>query len=110
MGLEITFDCRAYNGKLPNLEFGVHLILRDGCAVDLSENPQNLSEAQRKSLELAKTDDKRKHRLCYLPCKLVDNLFDSHGNFKVSCPTCGNDYVLTREQYERAYNNFARGE
>jgi hypothetical protein len=109
MALEISFDCRAYReDKLPNLEFGVHLILSDGCMIDL-EGMEGLSEAQKQSLNAVKRDDRRKRFLLYQNTKLVDRLFDLQGVLKVFCPTCENEYLLTRSDYQEAYERFGRG-
>lgn len=111
MALKISFDCRAYKeDKLPNLEFGVHLILSDGCMIDLKGiEGEGLSEAQRQSLETVKRDDKKRRFLLYQNTKFVDRLFDRHGVLKVFCPTCESEYVLTREDYEEAYDRFGKG-
>ena len=111
MGLNVSFDCRGYNeDKLPNLDFGVHLILSDGCIINLEDKTENLSEAQKQALEVVKRDDRKKRFLLYRNTKFVDRLFDSQGIFTVYCPTCDNEYSLTRQEYEEAYAKFARGE
>ena len=107
--LEISFVCRGYDGKKPNLALGAHFILSDGCMVDLSTE-EHLTPVQRQSLESAKGDDRRKRRLAYLNTKLADSLFDINGTLRVFCPTCEKEHVLTREQYLEAYERFTRGE
>jgi hypothetical protein len=109
MALKISFDCRAYKeDKSPNLEFGVHLILSDGCMIDL-KGIEGLSQAQKQSLETVKRDDRKKHFLLYQNTKLLDRLFDPQGVLKVFCPTCENEYILTRQDYQEAYERFGRG-
>jgi hypothetical protein len=108
-GLEISFDCRVHDGRKPILSFGAHLILSDGCAVDLGTG-DSLTSIQRQSLELAKGDARRKRRLAYLNTKLAASLFDINGTLRVFCPTCETEYTLTIEQYQEAYERFTRGE
>lgn len=110
MGLNISFDCRAYKEKLPNLEFGVHLILSDGCMIDLEEGNSNLTQAQKQYLDYIKKGNRKKHSLLYLNTKLVDRLFDVQGILKLFCPTCGNEYTLNRQDYQDSYEKFGRGE
>jgi hypothetical protein len=100
MGLEIRFV------KRPSVRIGIHLIVDDGCEVNLNSSKQ-ITDDQKHALESYNEPDRGKH-LFYLNKSVTDVMIEG-GPLKLHCPTCGNNYELTPQEYHSAFKNFTEG-
>jgi hypothetical protein len=100
MTLKISYDCNKTlaNGN-PDPEEGIHLILTDECYEGLEKEIGNLSEEEKEKI-------RKEKRLCKMNVKYAINMFGYNGEQKVLCPSCGNEYILTRNQVVNSYNKY----
>ena len=100
MGLDIRFM------KRPSIGDGIHFVVDDGCEVDLN-NSEQITEAQKEAIEGYNEPCRGKH-LFYFNKSVTDMMIDG-GPIKLHCPTCGNNYEVTPQDYHSAFRIFQEG-
>jgi hypothetical protein len=109
-GLKISFDCTIYVGGKPDINQGAHISVNDGCKVDLESNVNQISEEQRDSLDGrggSPREEKFGKNLFYMNLRWLKFVFEGcRKGIPLHCPTCGKDYILTKEDYESALKEF----
>ncbi|MDO8516861.1 MAG: hypothetical protein Q7S33_01940 [Nanoarchaeota archaeon] len=111
MTLDITFHVGMYSDEhkpLVKSARDVHVIMNDGCEIFLDESDIQLTEAQRDNIKAMRNSDSRKQFLFYMNKGLVDKwYFDTdEGKLEIHCPKCSQNYIITKEEYDSAYQKF----
>jgi hypothetical protein len=97
MGLNIRFV------KRPSVGHGIHLIVDDGCEVNIN-NADDITELQRFAMDGYNDPSKGRYLLYFNKC--VTDVLIEDGPLNLYCPTCGNHYELTPEDYAVAFMKF----
>ena len=97
MALKIEFD---------NSGGEIHIIIRDGCQVQLDPEDRRLSDLQR---VCAQQPGLRRFLLLENINLTKEFRFDPETEFELFCPTCETRYVVTREMYNAAIEDFNQG-
>ncbi len=78
---------------------GPHLLVSDGCKVDLTRDQECLSDEQLEGIDPYYDDRLRRAKyLLYLNIAITDILF-LRGEISVRCPVCETTYTISSEQY-----------
>lgn len=97
MGLDIRFM------KKPSIGTGIHLVVDDGCDVNLN-NLDQITEEQKAAIGGYNEPRRGKH-LFYFN-KSVTDMMISGGSIRLHCPVCGHDYEVTPQDYHFAFRRF----
>ena len=96
MALKIEFD---------NSGGEIHIIIRDGCQVQLDPEDRRLSDLQR---VCAQQPGLRRFLLLENINLTKEFRFDPEIEFRIFCPKCETWYVITQKQYTRELADFSR--
>ena len=96
MALKIEFD---------NSGGDIHIIIRDGCQIQLDPEDKRLSNLQG---VCAQQPGLRGYLLYENIYFTPEFRFDPEKEFRIFCPRCETEYVITQEMYTRGLENFSR--
>ena len=98
MSLKIHFD---------NSGGDTHIIVRDGCSVWLNPEDLNLSGYQR----VCAQQQGLRGFLLYENIYIMEEFhLKSEENFRIYCPSCNTEYIITKDKYESALEAFCKSE
>ena len=100
MGLEIKFL-----ESPPIFGPSYHLVIDDGCEVDLNTSG-NITSEQKVAIDGWADYDRGRH-LFYLNKQVTDEMI-KRGAINLRCPACKNQYKLTPEEYDLAFKKFLK--
>ena len=88
-----------------NADGEIHIIITDGCQVQLNPEDRRLSHLQR---VCAQQPGLRRFLLLENINLTAEFRFDPEKEFRIFCPTCETEYIITQLRYEQELEDFNR--
>jgi len=88
-----------------NADGEIHIIITDGCQIQLDPEDRRLSDLQR---TCAQQPGLRRFLLLENIYLTKEFRFEPKREFKIFCPTCKTEYIITQETYTRELEEFSR--